>query len=199
MRFIDDVVHGKGLRAVLAESKDAITAALTVLRTSVSEGLGTLCTGKLAASVQAVPRQYRHTKRKPPTAPSAYVGSIFGPLQTFADKNTSTFGASIVTEWVHQAVIQTAKKFEVAVSAVLAQQQKVDVQLGKVKRMRGGTKADAGGMSDFEKIRTQLHFDVAGFAEKASSFGEALAQDPAILQLIKVVDDAAVAAPAAVA
>lgn len=183
-----DVAHG--LKAVMAESKDAIAAALAVLRTSVAEGLGALCTGKLTAAVQAVPRQYRHTKRKPPTAASAYVEGIFGPLQTFADSNTPSFGAAVVEEWMHSAVANAAAKFEAAVSGVLAQQQKVDVQLGKVKRMRGGAKADAGGMSDYEKIRLQLHFDVTYFATKASTFGETVAKDLALARLIKVVDDA---------
>ena len=70
------------LTIALEDTATSLSGSAVQLRAILVKRLVDLCTGSLE-NAKLVPRQYRHTKRSPPTTPSAYVDAMLIPLRAF--------------------------------------------------------------------------------------------------------------------
>ncbi|KAJ3183009.1 Conserved oligomeric Golgi complex subunit 2 [Geranomyces variabilis] len=140
-----------------------------------------LCSDPLRKNVQEISPQYRMTRKEAPSKHSYFVPSIFAPLSSFFDNNQNLANSSAALEWTTNVADHVASKYSATITAVL-QNIKVneDFALSKAKKPRRGggsasvaaaTGANEEALSDFDKIRLQLYFDVQEFGRQIDALG----------------------------
>ncbi|KAJ3158485.1 Conserved oligomeric Golgi complex subunit 2 [Geranomyces michiganensis] len=168
------------LRTSLNESLAKLHVLVPELTQRVCSVLIKQCSEPLRKNVQEISPQYRMTRKEAPTKHSYFVPSIFAPLSTFFDNNQNLANSSAALEWTTVVADSVATKYSATITAVL-QNIKVneDFALSKAKKPRrgGGNAALAAAgasdeaLSDFDKIRLQLYFDVQEFGRQVDLLG----------------------------
>ncbi|KAI8593705.1 oligomeric golgi complex component, COG2-domain-containing protein [Geranomyces variabilis] len=169
------------LRTSLDEALAKLHVLVPELTQRVCSVLIKLCSEPLRKNVQEISPQYRMTRKEAPTKHSYFVPSIFAPLSSFFDNNQNLANSSAALEWTTNVADNVAAKYLATISAVL-QNLKVneDFALSKAKKPRRGggsaavaavTGASEEALSDFDKIRLQLYFDVQEFGRQIDALG----------------------------
>jgi hypothetical protein len=167
---------------VLKEASDEITPVIDKAWNGyVVDILTAKCSAPLAA-VKGVAATYRMTNRPPPTQASPFVATILRPLkefgQEFADRTPDRVGA----QWKQQIVATVSDRYAAAVRELLATVQRTEAALKSRKTRR----AAAGGMSDGEKVKLQVHLDCAAFSTSVREAGVDPAAVPGLSELAEL-------------
>ncbi|KAG8515053.1 Conserved oligomeric Golgi complex subunit 2 [Galemys pyrenaicus] len=100
-----------------------------------------------------------------PTAASSYVDSALKPFHQLQSRHKDKLKQAIIQQWLEGALSESTHKYYETVSDVLSSVRKMEESLKRLKQARKTTAttpvcAGGGGMSDDDKIRLQLAFDV---------------------------------------
>lgn len=163
----------KELRTIVAEVlKESCCEPIQALiekawNSIIREKLTAQCLVPLA-SVKGVAATYRMTNRPPPTQASPFVPTILRPVQAFATKFANRIPIT-GAHWKHAIAVTVADKYATAVDELLATIQRTEHAL---RNRRGRRNVGSGnGMSDGEKVKLQLYWDVESFSESVRSLG----------------------------
>ncbi|XP_012942407.1 conserved oligomeric Golgi complex subunit 2 [Aplysia californica] len=171
------------LMAQGVESTDAIKAALLEAVTEagacrpkfwsmVTEDIVKRC-GAFLTQVNDIPRLYRRTNKEVPTKPSTYLSGVVKPLTHFCEEHSGTLKEQQKLEFLTHVFISLAKQFSEVTTEVLTSTRKMEESLRRLRKARGGEKEKekSGGVSDSDKIRTQIIIDINSFHEQMKQLG----------------------------
>ncbi|KAJ8308390.1 hypothetical protein KUTeg_013264 [Tegillarca granosa] len=179
--FFDDTVKprvsGAGfqnkdlLKNNIQECSEKIKENLPRFQAHVVEEIILQCSAHLR-QVNDIPRLYRRTNREVPSKPSTYISSLLKPLQLFVDEHESVLGQNQKIEIFQQVFTQLGEQYHSVTADVLLSVKKMEDSLKKLRKVRGTDKSSGSqGMTDDDKIRTQLVIDIENYGRQISSYG----------------------------
>ncbi|XP_063847246.1 LOW QUALITY PROTEIN: conserved oligomeric Golgi complex subunit 2-like [Scylla paramamosain] len=120
--------------------------------------------------VADTPRLYRRTNRAPPSSHQPYIASAAAILTSFAEECRGKVDEALVVHWLTRAAGQVSQRYRGLTYEVLSSAHKMEESLKRLKRARdrgsGGAEGATAGLSDHDKIRTQICLDVEYFGEQ---------------------------------
>lgn len=140
------------------------------------------CSAPLAA-VKGVAATYRMTNRPPPTQASPFVPTILRPLMQFHTEFRRR--TPIGVHWKISVVNTVADRYAAAVEELIVTVQRTEVAL----QNRRARRTVAGGMSDGEKVKLQLHLDCKEFVKSVQQVGLDPATVEGVSKLEKLTQD----------
>ena len=165
----EDPTNATELRTLVADCMaDACQPLQALVDTCWSQVIGDLLTQQCStplAAVKGVAATYRMTNRPPPTQASPFVHTILRPVQQFATEQK--IPERIGAQWKHTIVVRVAERYATAVADLLATIQRTEQAL----KNRRGRRQVKGGLSDGEKVKLQLYWDVRSFTESVEALG----------------------------
>ncbi|KAJ3091904.1 Conserved oligomeric Golgi complex subunit 2 [Quaeritorhiza haematococci] len=163
------------LEESLNHSLKAIQTILPDLTTRVTSVLIKKCAEALR--IRNIPREYRGTKKEPPTKPSYFVPMILKPVSTFVESSKALVGSSTIREWTLVVVEDVTAKYTSLTIETLTMVKNIEESLKRLKKVKkgGASSFGAGGrdesMSDDDKIRLQMYLDVVQFGKELAALG----------------------------
>lgn len=151
---------------VLGEISQDISPLIRTAWTGITEILTKQCSAPLAA-VKGVAATYRMTNRPPPKQSSPFVSTILRPLKEFDAEFPNRAPPQIGGEWKIEVVRVVSERYSDAVEKLIVTVKQTEEAL----RKRKARKANAGGMTDGEKVMLQLHLDAHEFKMRADEVG----------------------------
>lgn len=107
------------------------------------------------------------TNRPPPKQSSPFVSTILRPLKEFDAEFSNRAPPQIGGEWKIEVVRVVSERYSDAVEKLIVTVKQTEEAL----RKRKARKANAGGMTDGEKVMLQLHLDAHEFKMRADEVG----------------------------
>lgn len=157
----------------------------------VTEDIVKQCSGYLT-QVNDIPRLYRRTNKEVPTKPSAYLTGVMKPLSRFCDEYASSLSVQQKEEFLSQVFVALAQQFCEITSEVLVSTKKMEESLRRLKKARGTDKEKekSGGVTDSDKIRTQIIIDIENFNSQMQSLGLKVSDVEGHARLVTLSEDA---------
>lgn len=122
--------------------------------------------------VNDIPRLYRRTNKEKPTRASNYIANCFHKLSEFSqmismdNDETSATRPGWLLDWLTLLMVELTNFYANATLEVLTSVQKTEDSLKKLKKAKPNAqqfRATSSAMSDDDKIRLQIYFDVQEF------------------------------------
>lgn len=124
------------------------------------------------AQVNDIPRLYRRTNKEVPSKPSTYLSSVIKPLSQFCADHSQALNQEQKSEFLSHVFASLSQQFSEVTSEVLTSTRKMEESLRRLKKARGGEKEkEKTGVSDSDKIRTQIIIDIQSFHSQMQEFG----------------------------
>uniref|UniRef100_T1JGE2 COG complex component COG2 C-terminal domain-containing protein n=1 Tax=Strigamia maritima TaxID=126957 RepID=T1JGE2_STRMM len=151
------------LKESMGEFEEVLSQQVPCLTGYVTKDISLQC-GNHLKLVSDIPRLYRRTNKDAPSKPSSYVCSILSPLESFFKEQEDVIEVEMKEKWGSLVLAEVTQQYYNATSNVLTSVKKMEESLSRLKKARekGSSSAigSAIGMSDDDKIRLQLAFDV---------------------------------------
>ncbi|CAG2166458.1 unnamed protein product [Oppiella nova] len=117
--------------------------------------------------VNDVPRLYRKTNKEVPTKASNYINHCIDLLASITSSETQLWNS----EWTRHVLNEITSHFKQFTSEVLTSVQKIEDSLKRLKKAKIGiqnnqSKNNLNNMSDDDKIRLQIYYDVQEFGKQ---------------------------------
>ncbi|CAG2110772.1 unnamed protein product, partial [Medioppia subpectinata] len=119
--------------------------------------------------VNDVPRLYRKTNKEVPTKASNYINHCIELIFSITSSQTQVWK----TEWTRYVLNEITSHYKQYTSEVLTSVQKIEDSLKRLKKAKIGnqnnvSKNNLNNMSDDDKIRLQIYYDVQEFGQQVS-------------------------------
>jgi len=176
--LLDATVEGVGsdVRAMLREAVDEAAAALRSQQAQLVAGVAGALSDKCKESlkfVRGIIATYRMTNRPLPSEPSPYMASLLQPLTAFLDARGAALDGGVRAALVHGTAAPLTTKFAEVAEDLLKTVKQTDATLKRLKQRQQAPGADDG-VSDADKIRTQLFLDIKEFGRALQGLGVAV-------------------------
>ncbi|KAL8600040.1 hypothetical protein ACOMHN_039273 [Nucella lapillus] len=159
------------LKECIQENVSALHERLPKFRCMVTDEVVVQCSAFLR-QVSDIPRLYRRTNREAPSKPSGYLTGMVRPLRLFSDEHAAGLGSTQLTEIMLIVFSSLIEQFCEVTGEVLMSVKKMEKSLKRLKKVRGSDKASsAQGMTDDDKIRSQIIVDIEELSKQMDSFG----------------------------
>ncbi|KAK8385088.1 hypothetical protein O3P69_012114 [Scylla paramamosain] len=157
------------LREELRSQSHTLEGLVGDLSDTITDSLVTAAAAPLR-QVADTPRLYRRTNRAPPSSHQPYIASAAAILTSFAEECRGKVDEALVVHWLTRAAGQVSQRYRGLTYEVLSSAHKMEESLKRLKRARdrgsGGAEGATAGLSDHDKIRTQICLDVEYFGEQ---------------------------------
>uniref|UniRef100_A0A0B7BG98 Conserved oligomeric Golgi complex subunit 2 n=1 Tax=Arion vulgaris TaxID=1028688 RepID=A0A0B7BG98_9EUPU len=162
----------ENVKGALKEGIDAACECRPRFWNMVTEDVIKKCSVFLA-QVNDIPRLYRRTKKEVPSKPSAYLSGVLKPLNQFCEEHSAALNDQQKTEFLTHVFAALSQQFAEVTSEVLTSTKKMEESLRRLKKARGGDKEKekGGGISDSDKIRSQIIIDIKTFLGQVEIMG----------------------------
>lgn len=159
------------LQECIQENVSALEERLPKFRSVVTDEILTQCSAFIR-QVGDIPRLYRRTNREAPSKPSGYLVGMVKPLRLFCDKHTKDLGSHQNSQIMLVVFSSLVDQFCEVTGEVLTSVRKMEESLKRLKKVRGSDKtSNTQGLSDDDKIRSQIIIDIDELAKQMTSFG----------------------------
>ncbi|RUS91395.1 hypothetical protein EGW08_000825 [Elysia chlorotica] len=157
----------------------------------VTEDIVKQCSGSLT-QINDIPRLYRRTNKEVPNKPSAYLAGVMKPLNRFCEEHAASLSVVQKEEFLSHVFSALAHQFCEVTSEVLVSTKKMEESLRRLKKARGADKEKekGGGVTDSDKIRTQIIIDIENFNSQMQSLGLTVSDAEGHSKLIALSQDA---------
>ncbi|XP_076463850.1 conserved oligomeric Golgi complex subunit 2-like isoform X2 [Babylonia areolata] len=159
------------LKECIQENASALQERLPKFRSMVTDEIVVQCSAFIR-QVSDIPRLYRRTNREAPSKPSGYLTGMVRPLRLFSDEHAADLGTSQLAEIMMIVFSSLIDQFCEVTGEVLTSVKKMEESLKRLKKVRGSDKASSNqGMSDDDKIRSQIIIDIEELGKQMELFG----------------------------
>ncbi|CAG5132349.1 unnamed protein product, partial [Candidula unifasciata] len=164
--------HTELVKDALQEGLEAACECKPKFWSMVTEDVIKKCSVFLT-QVNDIPRLYRRTKKEVPTKPSTYLSGVIKPLAQFCEDHSTALNEQQRTEFLTHVFAALSQQFADVTSEVITSTKKMEESLRRLKKARGGEKEKekTGGVSDSDKIRTQIIIDIKSFLQQMEAMG----------------------------
>ncbi|KAK7504893.1 hypothetical protein BaRGS_00003921 [Batillaria attramentaria] len=165
-------LHNDGvLRECIQENVSAVEERLPKFRTIVTDEILTQCSAFIR-QVSDIPRLYRRTNREAPSKASGYLSGMVRPLRLFSDEHAKDLGSDHNSQIMLIIFSSLVDQFCEVTGEVLTSVKKMEESLKRLKKVRGSEKANTTqGLSDDDKIRSQIIIDIEELGKQMETFG----------------------------
>lgn len=163
------------LKECIQETMTDLNERLPKFRFIVTDEVVLQCSAFIR-QVSDIPRLYRRTNREAPSKPSTYLNGMVRPLQAFHDEHAVYLDTSQQKEIFLIIFSSLFDQFCEVTGEVLTSVKKMEESLKRLKKVRGSEKnldkmANTQGLSDDDKIRSQIIIDIEELEKQVELFG----------------------------
>lgn len=169
--FVSGLQSDDALKECIQENVLALHERLPNFRLMVTDEIMVQCSAFIR-QVSDIPRLYRRTNREAPNKPSGYLTGMVRPLRLFSDDHAADLGSNQLAEIMLIVFSSLVEQFCEVTGEVLTSVKKMEESLKRLKKVRGSDKAcSIQGMSDDDKIRSQIIIDIEELGKQMELFG----------------------------
>ncbi|KAK7104007.1 hypothetical protein V1264_018785 [Littorina saxatilis] len=180
-QLFETVIHPKvvasglqqddSLRECIQENMTALDERLPKFRSIVTDEVVIQCSAFIR-QVSDIPRLYRRTNREAPSKPSGYLSGMIKPLQMFSNEHAADLGTDQHRKILLIIFSSLVDQFSEVTGEVLTSVRKMEESLKRLKKVRGSEKSSSSqGLSDDDKIRSQIIVDIEELGKQVEMFG----------------------------